>query len=543
MEHFLSIDILINIGEYLNNVEDYIHLFQINKFVYKNILNNFNAVLRNEIFKKDVIIYLNKRLPNYLFQLQYLNIILGNEINFTFFDKFKYLKYLEIQSLPENFIFPNLQLLEELIIKKSNLQKFTLINLQQQLTSLDLQNCFVKDEDISYFINLKKLNALQCDELTGECLQNFTNLVDLSIELKDINEIDFYNLKQLKKLQIKGNILYENCFTDLVNLTELDVTNCNNFNGKCLLNLINLEKLNVYGTIVKDEYLKNLINLKEVDLSYCNKITGECLLSFINLEYLTLKKNLSLRDDEYFKNLNNLKTLNISDCHDLKGKFLQYLTKLQKFYFESLSISEEYLKMLTNLNYLSFSQYLDNIVGEFFLNLTNLKTLCIKTTFINNVKDEHLINLKQLNTLNLFYCESVVGTCFLNLENLTTLNLFYSSNVVDNYFQNLIHLQKLKLYYCENITGKCFNYLTNLKDLSLENCKNVKAEFLEQLKNIFIIKISNCPQLCKKGKYLLNMENLNGLELNDLKFKTSGINLLKERIKKGKTLEQLLQSN
>ncbi|KAL9649504.1 hypothetical protein ABK040_000743 [Willaertia magna] len=176
MEHFLTVDILSMIGEYVDNAKDYIHLFQINKFVYNNILNNNETVLKNKIFKKHFI-YLNEKLPNYLFQLQNLNIAQEEEeiINFNLLEKFKYLKYLKIEKLPKYFIFPNLPFLEELIIEISTLQENTLINLQQQLKILNLDECTANDDCLNYLINLQELKLACSDELTGECLQNFKN--------------------------------------------------------------------------------------------------------------------------------------------------------------------------------------------------------------------------------------------------------------------------------------------------------------------------------------------------------------------------------
>ncbi|KAL9643352.1 hypothetical protein ABK040_014806 [Willaertia magna] len=165
MEHFLTVDILSIIAEYLDNVKDFIHLFQINKFVYNNILNNSQTVLRNNIFKKEVILCLNEKLPPYLFQLQNLNITQTErkEINnFNLLNKFKYLNYLEIQRIPENFIFPNLSL-KKLHIDISALQQNTLINLQKQLTALEFDTCIVNDNCLNYLNNLQTLKQVVMD--------------------------------------------------------------------------------------------------------------------------------------------------------------------------------------------------------------------------------------------------------------------------------------------------------------------------------------------------------------------------------------------
>ncbi|KAL9643356.1 hypothetical protein ABK040_014810 [Willaertia magna] len=473
MEHFLTTDILSLIGEYLNDVKDYIHLFQINKFVYNNILNNNQTVLRNDIFKNEVLLCLNEKFPLYLFQLQNLNIVQDEINNFNLLDNFNYLKYLEIQNLPENFIFPNLPLLAELIIKKSTLQENTLINLPQQLKILNLHECTLEDNCLNYLNNLQELKLLDCKELSGECLQNFKqltkldirrfyghnftnyisdlinlkhltiqrhefkynsnflqkliNLEYLNVTLEDIYEEDFNKLKKLQTLNISGNILSENCFTNLKNLKELSTSGCNNFTGKCLLNLKNLEKLNILETDVKDEYLINLQNLKEIYLLYCNKITGECLLYLNNLQNLYISYNNNLKD-EYFKDLNNLRVLNIY-------------------------------------------------------------------------------------------------------------------KITDNYLQNLKNLQELCITNCENLTGKCFDYLINLKELSILFNNTLKENRLKQLNNLNYLFILDCPQLIKKGKYLLQMDKLRYFFLNEemVVVGKNKIKELKERIKKGETLKQILQ--
>ncbi|KAL9644606.1 hypothetical protein ABK040_015345 [Willaertia magna] len=422
MEHFLTTDILLIISEFLDNVKDYIHLFQINKFVYKNTLlnNNETAVLQNELFKKETI-YFNEKLPSYLFQLKYLNTSQENENN-NLLHKFNNLKYLKIQNVPENFIFPNLPFLEELIIRKSTLHQNTLINLQQQLKIIDIHCCKLNDNCLSYLNNLQELNLI-CDKISGECLQNFKNLIKLnahfsidynddftkyvknltnlkhltirysepinnsnflkkltnleylSVILEDIYEEDFKNLTKIKILNISGNILSENCFTNLVNLIELNVNNSTNFTGKCLLNLTNLERLKVMDTNVKDEYFKNLKKLKQVNLSYCNEITVLC----------------------------------VRKCENLTGKCFEYLVNLKSLYiFRNNSIKEENLEKLVNLNDLSFfkcPQLLKK--GNYLLNMNKLKTIDFKKEIgsrkiINEVK-EKIRNGESLEQISLMY--------------------------------------------------------------------------------------------------------------------------------------------
>ncbi|KAL9653870.1 hypothetical protein ABK040_012930 [Willaertia magna] len=385
MEHFLTPDILSTIGEYLNNVKDYIHLFQINKFVYNNILNDNETILRNEIFKKEVIICLNEKLPSYLFKLQNLNITQENN-DFNLLNKFKYLKYLEIQKLPKDFIFPNLSFLEELKIKNSNLQSSTLVNLQQKLKILNIARCTIKDDCLNYLNNLQELivkliklhfeHSIKKDDFTknieniinlkhltihnyypnynSNFLEKLTNLEYLSIDLENINEENFKNLTKLTTLDISGTILPEenNCFTNLVNLTELTVGDCINFNGKCLLNFTNLEKLNI-------------------------------------------SKNEKLTDDS-FKNLKNLRRLNIRNCQNLNGECFQYLNKLEDLHFTDLNISDKYLQNLTNLKYLSFTQ-----CPSLSEPLVNLTLVDIHSSPQLLKKGDYLLNMDKLNRLKL----------------------------------------------------------------------------------------------------------------------------------------------
>ncbi|KAL9642874.1 hypothetical protein ABK040_010570 [Willaertia magna] len=182
MEQFLIRDILYIISEYLNSINDFINLFQINKYVYFTILYNSEIIFQSKLFKSDdVTIYLNKKLlPYYLFQLQNLNINYGCRNDLNLLQNFTHLKYLKINCLEENFVFFSLPFLEELHISNTKLQQFTLQNLQQQLKTLTLDKCKLNDSCIDYLNNLQELTIKNCEKkYSGECLQNFTNLTKL----------------------------------------------------------------------------------------------------------------------------------------------------------------------------------------------------------------------------------------------------------------------------------------------------------------------------------------------------------------------------
>ncbi|KAL9650739.1 hypothetical protein ABK040_001793 [Willaertia magna] len=472
MEHFLSSDILLKITEYLNDIKDYLHLFQINKYVYENILNNKDFILDNQLFCNRITC-LNEKLPNYLFNLQNLNISNENSNNnFDLLPKFKFIKYLQINKLPDNFIFTNLPFLEGLAIFNSVLQKETLINVAHtkyfyfsslnikdnylkhlnspeelifdnckgitgeclqyfdKLTSLTDRSSFSESSVVKYIeklTKLKKLKLITYDlNLNTNFLRNLINLEILDVTLKDVDKEDFKYLTNLKELAISGRDLNlsdeENnyCFDSLINLVKLNVNYITSFTGKCLLNFVNLVKLFIPGSQVKDEYLINLKNMKELNIKYCRNINGTGLQNMINLEILEAgDTNL---EDQYLTQLCSLKSLDLYNCKNVTG---------------------ECLSNLNNLTELKIDR--TNIKNDFLLNLTNLKSLSVGSSLVG---DEYLFNLNQLQFLNISYCKNITD----NLENLINLQTLYASNCF-NIKKGLFLLKINKLRILSTVNG------------------------------------------------------------------------------------------
>ncbi|KAL9653345.1 hypothetical protein ABK040_001981 [Willaertia magna] len=284
MEHFLSTDIILKIGEYLNDIKDYIYLLQINKYIYQNILENEDIILTSKLFQR-IFTILSKNLPKYLFRIENLRLKSTNK-DFTLLNEFKFLKCLEMR-LQNDFIFNKIPNLEMLYIVNSTLQLNTLLNLKQ-LKILNLLKCDFKDDCLNELNNLEKLIIrAPKKKISGKCLQNLQNLTttiydtnflqklinltELDIQfIESANDKDFFNLQKLKKLSIYGYGQLNNCFKYLNNLEELFCQLNNVVNTKNIKNFINgqllLKRKKITTTIEISYYLfgkdNNPIKLK-----------------------------------------------------------------------------------------------------------------------------------------------------------------------------------------------------------------------------------------------------------------------------------------
>ncbi|KAL9643083.1 hypothetical protein ABK040_003884 [Willaertia magna] len=392
-----------------------------------------NFILDNKIFKNRSI-PLTEKLPNYLFKLKYLNIDnkqLNN--NLQLLSKFKNVQKIKFCGLPENFIFMDLPLLEELVISHSTLQKETLINLKQ-LKYLHFLHCKLNDDCLNYLNNLEELKFRNCKEITGECLQNFKKLSTLQVHRENKNNFvnyieDLINLKYLL-IHCLGSLNNPNFMKNIINLEYLsiDLEYVPNKNIKYLENikyLNNLKTFNVYGDGEfsslgeYERYFSNLTNLTELRVNYIYDFSGICLLNLINLEKLNISSTEVI--DEYLLNLNKLKELNISNCRNIKGNCLKNMNCLTTLHIESRN----------NINY------------ESLLGLTNLKTL--NCAHNSDITDEYyLMNLKKLTTLNVSNCENITGKCFVSLTNVTELRITDSKNIDKEYLKNLVNIRDLR---------------------------------------------------------------------------------------------------
>ncbi|KAL9653391.1 hypothetical protein ABK040_002027 [Willaertia magna] len=531
MEHFLSVDIPPVIGKYLDDVKDFLYLLQINKFVYHNVLaNNENnkIIFDSELFQKKKIV-LTKNFPKYLFKIKRLN-LKKNGNDFSLLNEFRLLKSLKIKNLPEDFIFTNMLNLEELYIKNGILQLNTLSNLKQlKVLNLDKGCCFT-DDCLKELKNLTTLQLFGKVMIAGECLQNFPNLTFLHSEcfgnsnaleyivnlqnltelcvftiftsttflrkcinlkildinyIREIDENDFYNLKNLQKLTISGDGLLDNCFDYLINLEELDCELENIANINRIKNLKRIKIRTVPKSFVEKD-LENFTNIVKFNAPYVYNITGKYLGNNLNLTKLFVMGTQI--NDKYILNLNKLKRLSLIKCKNITGECLQknFMKNLTELRLSETNVPEKYLTNFKQLKILYFSCC--NITGDYLKNLTTLTKLYVSQT---NIRDECLIKLKQLTHLDVSHCKFITGECLLHLNNLQHLYI-NDTNIKEEY---LIHL-------------------VTLKELCIKNCPNII-----------------------NGQFLLKNKKITFIDI----FNESAISEIKKRIENGKTIKEILR--
>ncbi|KAL9645755.1 hypothetical protein ABK040_003487 [Willaertia magna] len=361
--------------------------------------------------------------PNYLFDKFQSLSVWFNMDDFAILKKFTNLKTIHTWKIPNNYIFDNLLKLEEIYIYDSELNNKSLSKLTQ-LRKLSLQD--------------SKFNA---------------DLID--------DEIISLNINQLKHLQI---------------LTV--------------------------ATVRDSDYLKELINLKKLIISPFKKtfLDSSNLKNLTNLEYLDFNGRIN---DEDFKNLTKLKYLKIQGS--FSGKLIDYLPSLEELYcnFKKIKNNNSYLK--------------------------NVKRLSLQCCELTDLKQ--FTNLVKLDIS--FTCDSdhFNGECFLHLINLEKLNMKRSDTkkIKDEHFINLKKLEHLNISYCKGITGECFKYLTQLKILFAEKSE-VKEEYLEHLQNIF----NSLLNELEVGEDILIFR----VEIEKTKKRIEKGELLKEIIKEKKEIEE-----
>ncbi|KAL9648517.1 hypothetical protein ABK040_012631 [Willaertia magna] len=333
MERFISQEIIYEIASFIEYIKDYISLSQVNKYFYNSLLieenNTFHNTFNN-FFKKHYFYLADKNymLPNYLFKLKYIDF--NNVIKSDLLDKFINLKNLNISKVSKdiNFIFPKLELLEELIINESTLPSNSLQNLNQ-LKVLKLINCDNNEKlNLEFLINLKELTVIK-SIISSQSLKYLQQLEYLNINNAEnnnnlINDADLGKLKNLKVLFINGM----NTFNFLKRLTNLETFN----------NLQQLKYLYIDDFFIQSNDFKQLPNLEEAS---CNLSDLDNLNYLKNIKKLRIKK-LSIRRvfrDEDLIELPNIVELN-----------LQFNKDVTEIEYKGTNIKEEYLQKLKGLS-------------------------------------------------------------------------------------------------------------------------------------------------------------------------------------------------
>lgn len=311
----------------------------------------------------------------------------------------------------------DIRIINEILLndEKNSIRNFKKMNTDDKLKKLIeiIINAIENDPNYNLIKNLKYIiNFFKMTIYTRSELEEFINkakknkYIDNQIEdnkykdsiLEDIRIIDIKksNLNNLKDCFCKE---LENNFTNLLELS-LTINNINNIEPLLSVNLTNLEKLSFDLNKLDDRniiYIKklNLPNLKVFLLgnnNFTNYDIFEAIQHFEKLEEFDIDSNC-FNDDIHKENLlnislNSLKHLNLSNGV-FNDKSIDLLFQLKLNNLEKLDLDRN------NLNTLSFIKILSFITRS---NWSNLSKICLN---YNNINEEYeSIDVKKIIEIN-----------------------------------------------------------------------------------------------------------------------------------------------
>ncbi|KAK8277656.1 hypothetical protein V6Z12_D10G285600 [Gossypium hirsutum] len=317
--------------------------------------------------------------------------------------------------------------------------------------------------------NSKNLIVLKLRDGKMEKLWNEDDHMDL-VNLREINVSNCKNLRKIPNLSgaINLELLHcsnceslvqfwdENNLMDLVNLREINVSNCKNLRKMPNLSgAINLELLNCFKcrSLVQlgneDDHM-DLVNLRKIDISYCENLRKiPSLLGAINLEFLGCYKCESLVELPCLNHLASLHQYNLrlNGCYSLK-KFPQVPSHFCRLNLSSTKIKEvpDSIELLHKLQRLSLRK---SKVKNVSINISKLEFL-----HQLDLSDCPMIKFpeipRSLTELNLSGTQiEEVSLPFDSLYNLRNLNM--RSSRVKNVSIKLESLRQLDLSDCPMI--------------------------------------------------------------------------------------------
>lgn len=306
---------------------------------------------------------------------------------------------------------------------------------------------------LNYFLNLKDLD-ISTNALTGQTFNAtiFNNLVNFSAANSSLSGVVVSNMATLKKIDVTGNNLTEINVTGLTALEELIVDSNQITNLDFSTNLA-LRKLNARANLISTLNWSQLTQLTDLNISFCENITSVDVSTLINLRVfdvndtgitsLDVSNNLLLTDLNCSKNANSNFAISSID--------VSMLQNLQTLQCASNQLTSLNVSGLQNLTYLNCND--NNISNLVFGNNQNLIGLDCSINQISNLDLSLFPLLQQLS------CDK---NNFANLDFSTLENLSYVS-CSDNQFQSLDFSNNPRLNYLDLGTSIQLEYL-NLKN-------------------------------------------------------------------------------
>lgn len=358
----------------------------------------------------------------------------------------------------------------------------------------------------SLFSYVKELNINE-----GMFTDNSLSVLGISLNLTSLNmtNCDYIGDKSINKL------------SKLSKLKTLSLEGCERVDNPNFYGLRGLESLNLGGTDLgnkewSDVKFSILTNLTYLNLNHCEHMHrlrnygAETLvgLTSLDLSCTQIKGNEELR---FFSKCTNLIKIDLNNCYSFNYASLLYLSKCTNLNELSLEYAGESnphnsfpFSNFVNLTSLDLSGYVasDGKTLDFskFTHLTKLMLGNERDKNVEFVKDEHLKQMSRLTYLSYLCLEGCVS-------------------ITNHGFSHLSHLMNLTFL---DLNG-CFFELPD-NDVS----------HLSNLTNLTTLNLSNHPDLSDNGlTHLKNLINLTDLELNYCyKITGNGIKLLSEKLPK-----------
>lgn len=312
------------------------------------------------------------------------------------------------------------------------------------------------------------------------------------------------NLKELKYLDLAGNIISKEILSFIFNLTKLDSLflsgNTLPSLDPSIGSLTNLRKLFLSGNQIQHlpESIGNLVNLIELNLR------GNLLISLPeSIGNLKLLERLELM-------YNRLQSLPLSLCNLKRMKYLNlegnHITNLPESFGE-----------LSNLEYLNVADNLVERLPHSFDQLSKLKSLKLGTikklpSNITSFKDLEILRFDSREMLSI---PEDIG----NLKSLKVLDMGLNSvKTIPSSIGELISLEDLLIVNSQiEYLPESIGNLHNLKYLSLwENDLKEIPPTIDKLKNLEILNLHS-NSLTKIPEEVGNLKNLKKLNLSDNK--------------------------
>jgi Leucine-rich repeat (LRR) protein len=338
----------------------------------------------------------------------------------------------------------------------------------------ELNPVYVKDD----ITNLKFTDSHVSNIPMGIFIElQFVQILDLSdSHVANMSQETFTFGYNLRELILARNFLTE--LTDLVfdfadNLQQIDLSHnqIRTIGANALVNLKKLESIDLshnYITIESSTVFPTHITKLNLDF---NQITKFSVNELTNIEQISLNNNelTGLKLNSYLQSLqadnNNLESQNLvfSDTSNLI----------------SLSIKSNQIANFNVVNYLSSLTYLDlshnskNITPGAFQNLTNLKTLILKSVQLNQFDIELFSDLHDLETLDI----SSNNLNFIDFSSLSRLEKLKYLNLNNNNLNTLTfnefdylfpELESIDISENNWVCSHLIDVLTKLKQLKIK---------------------------------------------------------------------------